>query len=132
MTWSVVPQSQIGVGYGIAKQNIPYTPFKTVASDMGLYSTSEPLYKGKGGLIPAGSKVLIVDLIGNKLPDGTFHDGWIVANDVGGAIFGAHFDLFGGSHSMARQFKIPSLGHIWFAGIKDRISANYTWGLSTI
>jgi peptidoglycan hydrolase-like protein with peptidoglycan-binding domain len=132
MTWTAVPHDKMGVGYGLAKLGIPYTPFKTVASDMGLYKTSEPAYKGKGGLVPAGTKVLIADLIGNKLPDGTLHDGWVIANDVGSAIFGAHFDMFGGSHSMAKQFKMPNLGHIWFAGIKDRIAPDYSWGLSSI
>lgn len=130
MTWNKV--TNVGVGYGVGKKSVPYTPFKTVASDIGAYGTSEPRYKGAGGLVPSGTKILMIDLIGNKMPDGTIHDGWVIANDTGGAIFGAHFDLFTGTKAMAAKFKKPDMGHIWFQGITERVKPNYTWGLTTI
>lgn len=63
------------------------------------------------------------------LPDGTTHDGWFVVNDTGGAIFGAHFDVFTGSDALRKQVKVPAFGQVWFAGIEKRIPAGYTYGL---
>jgi 3D (Asp-Asp-Asp) domain-containing protein len=132
MTFNVVPTAQQGVGYGIGKANVPYTPFRTVASDIGAYSTSDMTYRGKGGLVPIGTKALVIDLIGTILPDGSIHDGWVTSNDTGGAIFGKHFDLFTGTQNYARTTYYPQLGHVWFSGIESRIPKDYTWGLTTV
>ncbi len=50
-------------------------------------------------------------------------------NDTGGAIFGAHFDLFVGTRALRKQVKLPEFGQVWFAGIEQRIPPGYTYGL---
>lgn len=132
MAFTVVQPAQYGVGYGLGKLGLPYNPFKSVATDIGAYNTSDSRYRGHGGLVPSGTKILIGDLIGLNLPDGTVHDGWVTANDTGSAIFGAHFDLFTGSLSAAKSMYYPSFAHVWFDGITDRVPAGYTYGLTTI
>jgi 3D (Asp-Asp-Asp) domain-containing protein len=73
--------------------------------------------------------VFILELAGVRLPDGTTHDGWCTVNDTGGAIFGAHFDVFTGVKALAAKVKIPSLAHVWFEGIEQRLPMNYGYGL---
>lgn len=126
-----IPRSKIGVGYGI-QRNIPLTPFRTLAADIGYqkYASVDPKWKGKGGLVPAGTHVYIKEYDGLKLPDGRIHDGWFIVNDTGGAIFGAHFDVFVGTLSMHNQIKkLPLFGQVWFDGIEQRIPVGYTRGL---
>lgn len=125
-----VPAAKRGVGYGTAR-GIAYTPFRTLAADIGTpkYAKVDPRWKGKGGLVPAGTQVYIKEYDGLALPDGSTHDGWFVVNDTGGAIFGAHFDVFTGTDALRRQARLPAMGQVWFPGIEQRIPAGYTYGL---
>lgn len=120
-------------GYPIWK-HIEGVPFRTMATDTGQMRKSDPDFKGKG-VIPAGTWVFVLELYGLALPDGSTHDGWVQANDTGGAIYGAHLDLFVG-HESNRGFRIPNLGHlynghrchIWFEGV-EKLSIDYSYGL---
>lgn len=44
--------------------------------------------------IPIGSQVFIQELQNSKLPNGTIHDGWVSADDHGGAIKGNRIDFY--------------------------------------
>lgn len=125
-----VPRSKLGAGYGIHR-GIPLTPFRTLAADIGhtKYASVEPKWRGKGGLVPPGTRVYIKEYAGLKLPDGTLHDGWFIVNDTGGAIFGAHFDVFVGTLALRRQVQLPEFGQVWFQGIEQRIPKGYAYGL---
>lgn len=122
-------------GYPRWQKNIEGLPFKTIATDTGQMPKSDPAYKGKGGVIPAGTWVFVLELYGMDLPDGGVHDGWVQANDTGSAIYGAHLDLFIG-HVSNRSIRIPNLGslsngyrcHIWFEGI-EKLDIDYSYGL---
>lgn len=48
-------------------------------------------------VIPRHSVLFIKETVGLKLPDGSIHDGYWYASDVGGAIKGARIDLFTGA-----------------------------------
>lgn len=48
-------------------------------------------------LIPKRSVLFIKETVGMKMPDGSKHDGYWYASDVGGAIKGPRIDLFTGS-----------------------------------
>ena len=48
-------------------------------------------------LIPKRSVLFIKETVGLKMPDGSAHDGYWYASDVGGAIKGKRIDLFTGS-----------------------------------
>jgi 3D (Asp-Asp-Asp) domain-containing protein len=48
-------------------------------------------------LIPRRSVLFIKETVGLKMPDGTAHDGYWYASDVGSAIKGQRIDLFTGS-----------------------------------
>lgn len=133
MTFHEVPAARRGVGYGM-QRGVAYTPFRTLAADLGLKANSEPRWKGHGGLVPAHTQVYIKEYDGLTLPDGRggsfVHDGWFTVNDTGGAIFGAHFDVFTGSAALGRGVKLPAIGQVWFPGIEGRIPAGYSLGLS--
>jgi len=64
-------------------------------------------------LIPKRSVLFIKDTVGLKMPDGTEHDGYWYASDVGGAIKGQRIDLYTGAnaHSMGqvRTLNLASL-----------------------
>ena len=64
-------------------------------------------------LIPKRSVLFIKETVGLKMPDGTSHDGYWYASDVGGGIKGERIDLFTGSgaRSMgaARALNLASL-----------------------
>ncbi|WP_372786582.1 3D domain-containing protein [Phenylobacterium sp.] len=64
-------------------------------------------------LIPRRSVLFIKETVGMKMPDGSEHDGYWYASDVGGAIKGQRIDLFTGSgaRSMgpARALNLASL-----------------------
>lgn len=124
----VVPQSKLGIGFGV-QRGIPYTPYRTLAADIGAYKNSEKAFRGKGGLVPPKTRVFIKEFVGVKLPDGTVHDGWFIVNDTGGGIFGAHFDVFAGTKAMAKAVKLPSVGTVWFPGIEQRMAPGYDYGL---
>lgn len=119
----------LGKGWGVIRK-IDMDPFFTCATDIGAYASSDPRFKGKGGLIPPGTKVFILELKGKLLPDGRIHDGWCTAHDTGGGIFGSHIDLFSGTRTDANNSPVKkSIVHIWFEGIEDRIDRNYEKGL---
>lgn len=104
--------------------------FKTLAADIGRVSKSDPQWKGKGGVVPVGTKVYILECDGLALPSGSFHDGWFQVNDCGGGIYGAHFDVFVGAYTKAaKAVPIPSLAHVWFSGIEAKLSMDYSYGL---
>jgi hypothetical protein len=133
MTFHEVPAAKRGVGYG-TQRKVAYTPFRTLAADLGLKANSDPRWKGRGGLVPAHTQVYIKEFDGLKLPDGHggsfVHDGWFTVNDTGGAIFGAHFDVFTGSAALGRQVKLPAVGQVWFPGIEARMPVGYSLGLT--
>ena len=64
-------------------------------------------------LIPRHSVLFIKETVGLKMPDGSAHDGYWYASDVGGAIKGQRIDLFTGagprSMGAARALNLASL-----------------------
>jgi hypothetical protein len=130
LSFHEVPAARRGIGYGELR-GIALVPFRTLAADIGLTAKSDPRWKKKGGVVPPGTRVYIKEYDGLRLPDGTTHDGWFVVNDTGGAIVGAHFDVFVGTRALFRQAKLPESGHVWFAGIEQRIPPGYSYGLQT-
>ena len=64
-------------------------------------------------VIPRRTVVFIKETVGMKMPDGSAHDGYWYASDVGSAIKGQRIDLYTGSgaHSMAqaRSLNLASL-----------------------
>ncbi len=128
LAFAVVPPERMGKGWTV-QRGIPLEPFRTLAADLGAYATSDPRYRGRGGLVPAGTRVFILELEGRRLPDGTTHDGWCTVNDTGGAIFGAHLDVFAGTRPLMRKLPLPRIGHIWFATSEGRCSRDYAYGV---
>ena len=64
-------------------------------------------------LIPKRSVLFIKETVGLKMPDGSTHDGYWYASDVGGAIKGQRIDLYTGtgarSMSQAKALNLASL-----------------------
>lgn len=116
-------------GWPIVAKGIECDPFRTLAADNGRLPKHDARFKGKGGVVPAGTRVFILEFVGVKLPDGTTHDGWFTVNDTGGGIYGAHFDVFTGNKQLASKVKIPARAHIWFDGIESRLPMDYSYGL---
>ena len=129
LSFAVVENERLGLGFGVGKKGIPYAPFRTLAADLGNKQRHDPRFKAKGGLVPAGTRVYIKEFDGLSLPDSTTHDGWFVVNDTGGGIFGAHFDVFTGHALPQGKFSVPRTAHVWFPDIADRIQPGYTLGL---
>jgi hypothetical protein len=131
----IVSQNKFGVGYGTGRGGVPYTPFKTIAADVGATNRSEPKWKGKGGICPPGTRVFIETFVGVKCPDGSggsfVHDGWFTVNDTGGGIFGKHFDIFVGTKSLSKKVSIPGQAFVTWEGIETRVlpDVEYTYGL---
>jgi 3D (Asp-Asp-Asp) domain-containing protein len=63
--------------------------------------------------MPLGSQVFIRELQNRKLPDGTLHDGWVSADDHGGAIKGNRLDFFADERN--KNF-LEGLVHIYVHG----------------
>lgn len=82
----------VGVGGCILK------PFRTVAVDRKI--------------IPLGSKVYIDQTRGMPLPDGTLHDGYWRADDVGSAINRDRVDLFIGKKLWSNFLARYKVGHL--------------------
>jgi len=83
--------------WGLGGHSSPLVPLRTIAADRTV--------------IPWGSKVYIAQFDGLAIPrietaagpiGGFVHNGCFVASDTGGAIGGAHIDIFAGSRSMMR------------------------------
>lgn len=129
----VVSDEKLGKGFG-TQRGVAYEPFRTLAADIGHYKNSDPKYRDKGGLVPAGTRVHIRHYEGKTCPDGqggTFvHDGWFTVNDTGGGIFGAHFDVFVGTKELGKQVPHKGQMEIWFEGIEERVAADYDLGLN--
>lgn len=131
MTFSVKGNRGLGFGQGrkpvdqngnVNRQvpNIPLDPFRTLAADTGLVKKAEPALRGQGGLVPPGTRVFIEAFKGIQIPGGGgVHDGEFIVNDAGGAIFGAHFDVFTGYKSWRNQIKRPSLVTVRFANQEE-------------
>lgn len=131
MSADIVPASQAGPwGFGEI-QGRPFHPGRTMATDTGQELYSEPMFKGKGGLLPRGTDSIFIDFIGRTWWDGSIHDGHVLAVDTGGDINGAHSDLFcGGAHAYAQTMKtMPSRAHIWWSGCESRIPYGYDYCL---
>lgn len=106
--------TDVGIGYGMSagRANVP---FKTLAADVGVYDGCDPRFKGKGGLVPRGTRVYIPEVAGQALPDRTTHDGWFTVIDTGALITGAHFDVFCGTRKWAAiAWAIRERMHGWF------------------
>lgn len=116
-------------GWPICAKGIECRPFRTVAADNGRLPRHDDRYASLGGVVPAGTRVWVLELVGLRLPGGDVHDGWVTVNDTGGGIFGAHFDVFTGTKGWGKQVRIPGRAHVWFDGIEQRIPMNYAYGL---
>ena len=130
-------------GYPVERLNIPLDPWKTLATDTGRLRRHDPKFKGKGGVIPNGTKVFMLSFLGVEYPARVFdedkgewvtepriHDGWFVSNDTGGGIFGAHSDVFVGTRKLYKTGpRVPHRDHIWFEGIDEKLPMNYSYGL---
>ncbi len=142
--YAVTPTAKEGLGYGILR-GIPLDPYRTLAADIGAFESSDDRYRGavgksrsrvvingKTGLVPTGTRVYIRQLDGFTLPDGKRHDGWLQVNDTGGAIYGAHFDVFVGARDngppLLKLAREGTFMDIWFEGIEDRVPADYSYG----
>jgi 3D (Asp-Asp-Asp) domain-containing protein len=58
-------------------------------------------------LIPRRTVLFIKETVGLPMPDGTTHDGYWYASDVGGAIKGARIDLFTGKGGASMKPFMP-------------------------
>lgn len=129
--------TDIREGYG-SVQNRAHIPLRTVAADVGAFGTSDPMYRGRGGVIPRGTLCWVPDLVGRDIPceaetqrysAGPWtHDGVLLEVDSGGGIDGNQCDLFLGTKAIANQFHVPSRMHLWYPGIEDRLPFGYTFG----
>lgn len=129
-------------GWPAERLGIPLDPYRTIATDTGALKRHDPQFKGKGGVVPPGTRVFVAEFVGVECPtfhaDGKVewfvHDGWFTANDTGGGIYGAHFDIFVGTTALNQMtkkagFSIPHRAHIWFEGIEKKLPMDYSYGL---
>jgi peptidoglycan hydrolase-like protein with peptidoglycan-binding domain len=127
-----IPRAELVNGWP-KQHNIPLAPWRTIAADIGVYGSSDPLFKGKGGVLPIGTKVWDVGLVGVHLPDGSVHDGWLTVNDTGGAIYGRHYDWFIGYYYYQQLvtggLKPTDHTQLWSPGIETRIPDDHLYGL---
>jgi 3D (Asp-Asp-Asp) domain-containing protein len=67
-------------------------------------------------LIPRRSVLFIKETVGLKMPDGSVHDGYWYASDIGGAIKGQHIDLYtgrgAGSMGVMKGLNLTSLSAV--------------------
>ena len=83
--------------YGIGVSGQSLRPFKSVAVDKEL--------------IRIGTQLYIPYTDGIKLPDGTVHQGFFYADDVGSAIRGNHIDIFVGIENNTKVFERAGIAH---------------------
>jgi 3D (Asp-Asp-Asp) domain-containing protein len=81
--------------YGYGLNFIPLTPFRSVAVDPAV--------------VRIGSKVFIPKAVGIHLPDGTVHDGYFQAVDIGDAIKNKRIDIFTAYGDQSRVFEDAGL-----------------------
>ncbi|MDF1664911.1 MAG: 3D domain-containing protein [Planctomycetota bacterium] len=78
----IIRFKEVAAPFGLGCRNNPLVPFRSIAVDKTV--------------IPYGTVLYIPQAVGAKLPDGTVHDGYFLAADVGGGIKGNRLDLFTG------------------------------------
>ena len=54
-------------------------------------------------IIPRRTVIFIKETVGLKMPDGTAHDGYWYASDIGGAIKGQRIDLYTGANAASMK-----------------------------
>jgi 3D (Asp-Asp-Asp) domain-containing protein len=84
--------------YGYGFENVPLIPFRSVAIDPKV--------------IPLGSKLFIPEAVGAPLPDGTKHDGYFVASDIGDAIQNQRIDVFTSYGDQSGVFYKVGMAHM--------------------
>lgn len=87
--WRVCDPKIAPYGYGI--DEIPLVAFKSTAVDPKV--------------VKIGSKLYIPDAIGAVLPDGTIHDGYFTAVDIGDLIQNKKIDIFTSFGDQSRVFE---------------------------
>lgn len=113
---------------GIGVKRRPLRPFLSVSTDQGGSSWKDSRTR-RGPLVPVGTRLYILELDGYFLPDGTVHDGYVTADDVGDAVYGAHLELFVGRPE--DQIHLPEVVNVSFPGIEE-IPESYTYGLHEV
>ncbi|MGE0633220.1 MAG: 3D domain-containing protein [Pseudobdellovibrionaceae bacterium] len=82
-TYRFKETSEENCPYGLGVKNICLDPFFSIAADLTIYKP--------------GDVIFIAELMGLKLPNGEYHNGFLVVRDSGGNIKGEHrFDFFTG------------------------------------
>jgi 3D (Asp-Asp-Asp) domain-containing protein len=83
--------------YGYGVDSIPLVPFRSVAVDPTV--------------VPIGSRLYIPAAIGALLPDGSVHDGYFAAVDIGDAIKNQRIDMFTSFGDQSEVFRRVGLVH---------------------
>lgn len=79
--WGEKREDRCPYGYGV--RQICLDPFYSVAADLTIHKPGDVIYVPK--------------IVGVQLPDGTYHNGYLIVRDEGGRIIGEHrFDFFTG------------------------------------
>jgi len=86
--------------YGKGNKMNPLAPFKSIACDQGNIRASKRWLNG--GYMKFGQRIYIPAAKGKMMPNGIVHDGFFQCDDVGGAIYGNHIDIF-----IGRETKSP-------------------------
>lgn len=120
-TFTLLPDGV--VGYGVAGHQV--YPYRSAAVDFDFLCTVMPedfecnrdsLEKVRAGKLKrdmdnlkkmAGSLLFIPRLMGVKMPDGSIHDGYVCAVDVGGGIKNNRIDLFVGQDGGGNPYYPP-------------------------
>jgi 3D (Asp-Asp-Asp) domain-containing protein len=131
-SFRVVPPENIGVGYGSVAGRA-HAPLKTLATDVGVLTSHDPAYKGKGGVVPRGTWCFLPHIVGKPVPaianaGLTTHNGVCQAVDTGGGIDGNQADFFTGTKEIARAFFVFDRGYLWYSGIEQRLPFGYRYG----
>ena len=84
--------------YGYGFNEVPLIPFRSVAIDPKV--------------IPLGSKLYIPEAVGAPLPDGTKHDGFFYASDIGDAIQNQRIDIFTSFGDQSSVFYKVGMAHM--------------------